>query len=85
MLNWKQFDELRNAQPFHPFLIVMSDGAEFFVPHRDFTWRTPSCSAAFVAVDKGEVAHYLDPLHITRFVLVAKNDRKKGRKQRKTA
>jgi hypothetical protein len=78
MLNWKKFDELRNAQPFQPFRIVVSDGAQFDVPHRDFTWRTPNGSAVFVAINQGDVAHYIDPLHITRFVLLGRNGPKKS-------
>jgi hypothetical protein len=82
MLNWKQFDDLRNADPFHPFRIVTSDGAAFLVPHRDFVWRSPHGTMVFVALNKGEVAHFIDPLHITRFELNAGNGRKKGRTRR---
>ena len=80
MLNWKQFDNLRSADPFHPFSIVTSDGATFLVPHRDFVWRSPHGTMVFVAIDNGEVAHYIDPLHITRFELATKNGKKKKRK-----
>ena len=85
MLNWKQFDELRYADPFHPFRIVVSDGAEFLVPDRDYVWRSPLGTMVFVAIDNGEVAHFIDPLHITRFEMVKGNGRKKGYKRRKTA
>jgi hypothetical protein len=82
VLNWKQFDDLRNANPFHAFRIVTSDGAEFLVPHRDFVWRSPQGTMVFVAIDNGEVAHYIDPLHITRFELGVRNGHKKGRKRK---
>ncbi|MGD0767705.1 MAG: hypothetical protein ABSB42_05855 [Tepidisphaeraceae bacterium] len=85
MLNWKQFDELRYADPFRPFRIVLSDGAEFLVPHRDYVWRSPLGTMVFVAIDNGEVAHFIDPLHITRFEMAKGNGRKKGRKRRETA
>jgi len=82
VLNWKQFDDLRNANPFRPFRIVTSDGAGLLVPHRDFVWRSPHGTMIFVAIDNGEVAHFIDPLHITRFELAEKNGQKKGRRRK---
>lgn len=82
MLNWKQFDDLRLAEPFHPFRIVTSDGAKFLVPHREFVWRSPLGTMVFVAIENGEVAHFIDPLHITRFELTRKNGHGKARKRK---
>lgn len=62
----------------------MSDGKEFFVPHRDFVWRSPHGTMVFVAIENGEVVHYIDPLHVTRFALAAKNGRKKPRRRTKS-
>ena len=81
MLNLRQYDELRKAEPFKPFRIVMSDGAVFDVPHREFAWRTPTGGLVFVATQDGEAAQFLDPLHITRFE-VHENGRSKRRSRR---
>jgi hypothetical protein len=83
MMNWRQFDDLRNTDPFHPFRIVLSDGAKFVVPHRDFVWRSPHGTMVFVATQNGEVAHFIDPMHVTRFELAAPNGRKKLGRQNK--
>ena len=67
MMNLRQYDALRQAQPFKPFRIIVSDGATFDVPHPEFTWRMPNGGLIFVAAPKGDVAQFVDPLHITRF------------------
>jgi hypothetical protein len=85
MLNLRQYDELRHASPFRPFRIVMTDGARFIVPHREFTWRSPNMSTIVVAIEDGEVYHMIDPLHITRFEYIERNGRKRrGRRSSKT-
>jgi hypothetical protein len=81
MINFKQFDELRKAQPFRPFRIIMSDGAAFIVPHPEFTWRAPNGSTVVVATEDGEVAHLVDPLHITRFEFVRQNGKASSRRR----
>ena len=81
MLSFRQYDELRQASPFRPFRIVLSDGASYDVPHRDFTWRAPNVSTIVVATD---VYHMIDPLHITRFEYIKSNGHKRrGRKSKK--
>ncbi len=81
MLNFRQYDELRQASPFRPFRIVLSDEAKYDVPHRDFTWRAPNVTTIVVASD--EVYHMIDPLHITRFEFVKMNGNKGRRKAKK--
>ena len=75
MLSFRQYDELRQASPFHPFRIVLSDGKTYNVPHRDFTWRAPNVSTIVVATQ--DVYHMIDPLHITRFELMKSNGHRK--------
>jgi hypothetical protein len=83
MLNFKQFDELRHASPFRPFRIVLTDGASYNVPHRDFAWRAPNVTTIVVASD--DVYHMIDPLHITRFEYVKSNGQKKAPRRRRKA
>jgi len=81
MLSFKQYDELRHASPFRPFRIVLTDGASYDVPHRDFTWRAPNVSTIVVATQ--DVYHMIDPLHITRFEYVGRNGHRKSQRRRK--
>ena len=82
MLNFRQYDELRLASPFRPFRIVLTDGAKYDVPHRDFTWRAPNVTTIMVAGD--DVYHMIDPLHITRFEYIKANGHKgRGRRTKK--
>ena len=83
MLNFRQYDELRQASPFRPFRIVLTDGASYEVPHRDFTWRAPNVSTIVVASEK--VYHMIDPLHITRFDYMKGNGRNKAPRRRRKA
>jgi hypothetical protein len=83
MTNYKQYDELRRAEPFRSFRIVMSDGAKFFVPHRDFTWRSPVGGTIVVAAERGDVLHLVDPLHVTRFEEAERNGSKKETARRR--
>lgn len=81
MLSFKQYDELRHATPFRPFRIVLSDGASYDVPHRDFTWRAPNVSTIVVATQ--DVYHMIDPLHVTRFEYIGGNGQRRSRRRRK--
>lgn len=51
----------RIAGPFVPFLIHLSDGRKFFVPHRDFI----AVGKGVVSiVDERDSTHTVDALHI---------------------
>jgi len=81
MLSFEQYDELRHASPFRPFRIVLTEGASYDVPHRDFTWRAPNIDTIVVATH--DVYHMIDPLHITRFEFIRGNGHKRrGRKSK---
>ena len=83
MLSFRQYDELRQASPFRPFRLVLTDGARYNIPHRDFTWRAPNVSTIVVASD--DVYHMIDPLHITRFEYIKGNGQRKSPRQRRKA
>jgi hypothetical protein len=74
MLSFRQYDELRYASPFRPFRIVLTDGKNYDVPHRDFTWRAPNANTIVIAIGKGEQVYYMvDPLHVVRFEYIKGN------------
>lgn len=37
----EQFRQMREAQPFRPFIIHLADGRSLPVPHRDFVSQSP--------------------------------------------
>ncbi len=62
--------ELRDAQPFAPFRICLTDGKSYDVPHRDFVMiaRTVIDIGVSRRTDKGiydEIVR-ISPLHIVR-------------------
>ena len=77
MLNFRQYDELRLASRFRPFRMVLSDGAKYDVPHRDFTWRAPNVTTIVVA--SKDVYHMIDPLHVTRFEYLTNGHKRRAR------
>jgi hypothetical protein len=46
---------------FHPFVIRLSAGREFLVPHRDFIALSPR---VVVVIDDRGLSHTINPLHI---------------------
>ncbi|MEW6305183.1 MAG: hypothetical protein AB1705_17035 [Verrucomicrobiota bacterium] len=46
---------------FRPFTVQLSNGKEFFVPHRDFIAVHPK---VVVVIDPEGISHTINPLHI---------------------
>jgi hypothetical protein len=66
----------RLAGPFVPFVIHLSDGRKFEVPHRDFI---AVGKGVVVIVDRNDSTHTVDSLHI---VSIADAAPKHGRKSK---
>lgn len=49
------------AVPFRPFIIRVTDGREFPVPHPDFLTVTPRGTILF---EHGDDSAYISPLHV---------------------
>jgi hypothetical protein len=62
--------ELRDAQPFVPFRICLTDGKSFEVPHRDFVMIAKTVIDVGVATDASSRIYdqlvRISPLHIVR-------------------
>jgi len=56
-----QIKERLHRPQFEPFIIRLSDGRKFNVPHPDFMAVAP----LRVVVMVGNIAHVINPLHIT--------------------
>lgn len=54
----REIADLKNAQPFLAFNIVMADGGEFAVHHPDFIARSPTGRSVVLYDSTG--VHYLD-------------------------
>jgi hypothetical protein len=52
-------ERLRNG--FHPFIIAVSSGRKYRVPHEDFIALNPK---VVVVIDHRGVSHIINPLHI---------------------
>lgn len=53
---------------FHPFAIMLSDGARYEIPSRDHCTVTRLLRRIEIERDDGSITH-IDPLHITRLEL----------------
>jgi hypothetical protein len=51
----------RLTNGFRPFVLCLSDGRRFTVPHRDFIAMAPK---VVMLIDDREIAHVINPLHI---------------------
>ncbi len=65
-MNLNQLKEAKAAAPFVPFVVRMSDGREYRVPHPDFLWFAPDANRIFFIAKAGEdAASILNITHVT--------------------
>lgn len=67
----EQLVATREAIPFQPFFIHMTDGRSFRIPHRDYLMILPNGRIAFVARAEGNAADILDVMLISGLTLEA--------------
>lgn len=61
----EQLRAVRDATPFLPFVIHLTDGRSFPIPHRDYLSISPHGRVATVYRDDSEAFHYVDVMLIT--------------------
>jgi hypothetical protein len=73
-----QFRSALKVKPFRPFVINMTSGEKYTVPHPEAVWQSPSGKTVLVHV-KGEQVALMDISLISDIVLMVG---KAGRKER---
>jgi hypothetical protein len=62
----QQLRDVRDAVPFQPFVIRMTDGQSYPIPHRDYLSIAPNGRIALVYRTDSETYRFLDIMLITR-------------------
>ncbi len=65
----EQLRATRDAIPFQPFVIHMTDGRSFRIHHRDYLYIFPSGRVALVARSEGNAGDLIDVMLITGLAL----------------
>ena len=78
------FDDLIEAQPFHPFRLFMADGRSILVRSPEFAWHPPAGRTVFIATAKGTPRVHMIDLHlVTRFMISGGSNGSSGRSKRR--